>query len=81
MSPPPFFRKVDQVVDLGKYRQALYDCRFELSAALAWADHLAALLLAVMVDEEANRDWELVSATLADFRTWYHDTREAIGDD
>ena len=81
MSPAPYFRKVDPVVDLGRYRQSLYDCRFELEWARSWADHLAAVLLTLMLEDEANRDWQRVSATIADFRTWFLDTAERRCDD
>jgi hypothetical protein len=73
-SRPPYFRKVDQVADMGRYRQALNDARLELEWARSWADHLAAIIFQLLADEEGNRDWSRVAATLSDFRAWWIDT-------
>ena len=76
MSPAPYFRKVDPVADMGPYRQALNDAKLELEWARSWADHLAAIIFQLLADEEGNRDWSRVAATLSDFLAWWVDTSE-----
>jgi hypothetical protein len=72
MSPrPPYFREVNRVVELDEVRARHARIKQDLSHALAWADHLAAIILTLAVDDDSNRDWLAASAAVRDYRDWF----------